>query len=601
MPPRRPTSLDTLKFTRRKPVQWFSPPILARAGAKVVLSAALGDYLDKREMQMSVAANVLPSPAGVDDVWVDFVADTGDGFNSTYTVAWCASQRTIHPEGLDDERGLPRGDFVIFGGDEVYPYASPKEYEDRFIGPFAAALPWTEAHPDRADHRHPQLLAIPGNHDWYDGLTGFMRIFAQRGWLGGRELVQTRSYFAIDLPGRYWLWGIDVQNDAYLDTAQISYFSEAASHMASGDRLILCTAKPSWSSVHDQPDAYRNLSFVERRLVRDDVVTILMISGDKHYYARHELAESGDGVDRRVKITAGGGGAFLSATHNLEPRVDIPTTVVSTSALEGDLPENATDPYELAITYPDAQRSRRLTWRALGVGRFNPVFLAVPALINLVLFAANSSGLRNDGTALHELAESWDYADLLVGGFRSPATIILLLLLWSLLAAFFDVPNRFGGALSRANSDRLGWAYRGVMGLVHTGVHVLVHAAVALVAVTICAALTGIWFIIGVAVIVSVLGAVLGSVVFGAYLVFALNLLGRHDTEAFSAFRYEGYKNFLRMRITADGVTVYPIGIDEVCRDWEVDPNADDIEASHLKPAYDTIPMRLIEAPFTLR
>ena len=52
MQPRpRPCSDKELHFTRRKAVQWFSPPTLARAAAKVVLSAAFGDYLDKREME----------------------------------------------------------------------------------------------------------------------------------------------------------------------------------------------------------------------------------------------------------------------------------------------------------------------------------------------------------------------------------------------------------------------------------------------------------------------------------------------------------------------------------------------------------------------
>jgi hypothetical protein len=49
-------------------------------------------------------------------------------------VAWCASQRALQPEGCD--RPLPRGAYVVLGGDEVYPLGSPAEYENRFIGPF---------------------------------------------------------------------------------------------------------------------------------------------------------------------------------------------------------------------------------------------------------------------------------------------------------------------------------------------------------------------------------------------------------------------------------------------------------------------------------
>ena len=56
--------------------------------------------------------------------------------------------------------------------------------------------------------------------------------------------------------------------------------------MEPGDRLILCSAKPSWTDV-DDPDAYRNLEFVERQLVAKGVDTVLMISGDKHHYAHY--------------------------------------------------------------------------------------------------------------------------------------------------------------------------------------------------------------------------------------------------------------------------------------------------------------------------
>ena len=43
MQPRpRPSSDKELGFTRRKAVRWFSPPTLARAATKVVLSAAFG-------------------------------------------------------------------------------------------------------------------------------------------------------------------------------------------------------------------------------------------------------------------------------------------------------------------------------------------------------------------------------------------------------------------------------------------------------------------------------------------------------------------------------------------------------------------------------
>ncbi len=104
----------------------------------------------------------------------------------------------------------PAGAYLILGGDEVYPVGSPREYESRFIGPYKAALPWTST-------EHPCMLAIPGNHDWYDGLTGFMRVFGQERWIGGWQTRQRRSYFAVGCRSGWWLWGIDIQFDTYID------------------------------------------------------------------------------------------------------------------------------------------------------------------------------------------------------------------------------------------------------------------------------------------------------------------------------------------------------------------------------------------------
>ncbi|MBD0259532.1 MAG: hypothetical protein ICV83_27750 [Cytophagales bacterium] len=53
-------------------------------------------------------------------------------------------------------------------------------------------LPWT--------WRPRWLFAIPGNHDWYDGLASFVKQFCQGRWVGGWRTTQTRSYFALALP-----------------------------------------------------------------------------------------------------------------------------------------------------------------------------------------------------------------------------------------------------------------------------------------------------------------------------------------------------------------------------------------------------------------
>jgi hypothetical protein len=143
---------------------------------------------------------------------------------------------------------------------------------------------------------------------------------------------------------------------------------------------------------------------------------------------------------------------------------------------------------------------------------------------------------------------------------------------------------------------------RGVAGAAHTAGHLLAFAFVAWAAIAIVDAigLEGFWFTFGAGLLVLAFGAVLGSLVFGAYLVVALAAFKRHANENFSASRYETYKNFLRLHIGAEGVTVYAVGIDEPCDQWTVVPQPESPDDSYIAPKSGTITTRLIEQPFTI-
>ena len=52
-----------------------------------------------------------------DDLWFDFMADTGDGGNSSYTVAKLLAQPSIQLRSGDFVHTLPRGDLLLIGGD----------------------------------------------------------------------------------------------------------------------------------------------------------------------------------------------------------------------------------------------------------------------------------------------------------------------------------------------------------------------------------------------------------------------------------------------------------------------------------------------------
>ena len=104
------------------------------------------------------------------EVWIDFVADTGDDSEVSAAVA----QMVFAEYALQDGSGrvLPRGDLLIFGGDTAYPLSSAPEIARRLTHPWNQVLA-RQGPPARTR----ALLGIPGNHDWYDGLDGFARLF----------------------------------------------------------------------------------------------------------------------------------------------------------------------------------------------------------------------------------------------------------------------------------------------------------------------------------------------------------------------------------------------------------------------------------------
>ena len=91
------------------------------------------------------------------------------------------------------------------------------------------------------------MVAVAGNHDWYDGLTSFLRLYCRGLDVGGWRTEQSRSYFTLKLPHRWWLLGIDVVLDQFIDVPQLDYFKDVVDrHMQPGDRVIVTLHQPSW-------------------------------------------------------------------------------------------------------------------------------------------------------------------------------------------------------------------------------------------------------------------------------------------------------------------------------------------------------------------
>ncbi len=72
------------------------------------------------------------------------------------------------------------------------------------------------------------------------------------------------------------------------------------------------------------------------------------------------------------------------------------------------------------------------------------------------------------------------------------------------------------------------------------------------------------------------LGSVIGGSIWGLYWVITGALWRMHSEEAFAALRLKGYKNFLRMKVTRDSLTIYPLGVDKIpgVDDWIEPPRA---------------------------
>jgi hypothetical protein len=566
--------------------------VLAASGLHVGVTSAFGSFLDKRELQQSRPCAPDLRYADRDEIWLDYVADTGDGFEATATVACQVAKPRLQVDGVD--RPLPRGDILVLGGDEVYPSASTEGYENRLEGPWRAALPWTE--PGPTDPHHPTVYAIPGNHDWYDGLTGFLRQFGQGRWLGGWRTHQTRSYFAVQLPHRWWLWGVDIQSDALIDEPQLEFFADVADRARPGDRLVLATAVPTWTQLERDPNAYRNLAYLERVLMKPAGIELkLTLAGDVHHYSRFVQRGPESEIGATHKITSGGGGAFLHPTH------DLPT--VAPIAVDPDDPGDVTT-YELAERYPGTGRSRLLSLRALLLLARNPSFVVVPGLVNLVLLWTVQLGLRGlegEGATFAEAAEGWGWSDMAGGMFRTSLSALVLLVLFGGLWAFAKAPP---------------WAPRGAqryaaktgLAVVHAAAQLVTIATAALVAITVADALaTGtsgvvdtLTFALVASIVVFLVGGAACSLVVGAYLALAIGLPGlrAHANEAFAAARITGYKNFLRIHIDRTGaLTVHALGIDGAVRrrHWRAVPEADSTEAAWIAPTRDEPRPRLID------
>ena len=531
-------------------VAWYEPGQLLRTASEVFVSTLFGRNADPRIIEAfsfgksdSGIYDYRVNPGGPgEDFWFDFLADTGDGWDSSYGMAYLLAQPSLTLVG-GVPRTLPRGDLLILGGDLVYPTPSRVAYDRRFAAVFETALPGRAGRDDQA---RPHLFAIPGNHDWYDSLVSFIRLFVDSRTVGGWRAPQSRSYFALRLPGNWWLLGVDLQLGVPIDIPQLDLFRQVAAALGPDDRIIVCSHEPTWiyralAATRDEARFEENLAYLEEEILRRPVDVFL--AGDIHYYQRHQ-----DGGDRH-KIISGGGGALRPL---LGTRAD-PDEAPAPEA-QAVLARSATAFREQAC-YPPKAVSHRLTWRNLLFLFKNPAFGIVPAIAYLVTSWVARAPVEAHGPAEWRAVLVEQLTTILQNPFSSFWMLALFSAFWMLTST----------------SSRV---FRWVGGTIHGVVHVLACLMIMWVARSLCVnslhlAHDQIPQLLLTGLIVAAFGWVAGSFIVGGYLLISLNLLGEHSNEAFSSLRIADYKNFLRMKIDPEGrLSIYPIGVERVPRKW---------------------------------
>lgn len=611
---------DVLPHARR-PVAWYSPPVLLQAARELLSSQDFQRNLDRRENFAGAFEPIdLRDAFGAGPVGFDFLADTGDGGNATYTVADAATADALL---VGDGRRFARPPFVVLGGDLAYPAASHFDYQYRFLEPFSIASPKDGEGNDRA-WQH--VLAIPQNHDWFDSVTTFCRYFVGRD--GRRDFVganaaQQRTYFAACLPQRWWILGLDFALRGDIDRNQFEALrslwdpARPGPRVEAGDRVILVYPKPYWTEPlgFETPGGYtRRFQRLEHLLeaARDDTPDrdadsagagaqiVLRLAGDLHHYARRTMT-GGDGRVRSALVTCGCAGAFLHTTHGREitgpvvlDRRPEPNTVPPSLGRHTRVglpatPPPADDPRVQAFgpvtTWPDAAASKALATKRLWWAMLNPRLrgpggllgqlwnsnLGFAALLGL-LYVANANVnavLVNRELALDRLPPFHDPSHAL---WPELALRWLQAMFSSPLAALFNA-----GMI--AGCVRLGW--EGTWGrgakLASGALHGMAHGFLVFTLYLVFARLAlnagfapehpaiarfFMWCGVGGA------GALAGALLFGAVF-WLLNVAGGQLTNnASGAMASEDWKGFLRAEIDARGLTLRLLGCERVPRRW---------------------------------
>lgn len=513
---------------------WFRPLLLSKLIVHVIVSSMFGQYADRRLIHAAldqVNEEELQNRADLKGklqrdeegaLWIDYVADLGDGFDATYAIAYLLAQESLEVDG----HHLPRGQTLIMGGDQVYPDASLKDYVQRLRLPYQWAFPDNNA----SGAPHPPVFLIPGNHDWYDGLVLFLAMFCRRDdlELGSWRSMQRRSYFALQLTEKWWIWAIDIQLMEDIDQPQADYFETIAKGMAEGSNIILCTAAPGWLVAEKRGKSFNAMGYAAgiANKANREIKVLAILSGDTHHYSRYSYGPI-------QFVTSGGGGAFLHGTHQLKDEINAKWWLwkgANTLSLKTE-PAASHQPSETAACYPSREQSRKLLSGNLSFYITNPEFAVLFGVIY------------------------WVFALAITARSELDAYIITLLALFGGLVAYTGYQEGWKAKIYISSAIHAAAHFAAVVGL--TWFFWMVNTELL--------ALRGFWVWVGTMLLEMVpFGAMIGGFIFGVYLLVTCRFLDMNHNDAFSAMRSDSYRHFLRIRVKGDSLSIYAIGLDSV-------------------------------------
>jgi hypothetical protein len=370
------------KRTKGSAVRWLFAAGLLNKLLAIVKNLLVNEF-DLRDWMSQTAVGDFSAR---DHVWFDYIADTGDNEDVMRVLATNLRREFSAGSLGNDHPTLPVGAFLFIGGDTAYHVADETTLRQRFVTPLNESLP----EPALGPVEQREIFAIPGNHDYYDNLVGFNRLFrtpypdkaSSVLALSGYCSRQEASYIKILLPHGWQLWGADVGRHG-IDYRQRLYFR-------SGERpkrLILCTPTPPVSFgrvvVDRDPEDKERKAYLQlldpspdanpARPTKDFDPAFtpdsagqqpapdecrLHLAGNDHHYARYNGHKDPRSTTPTsvATVVSGGGGAF---THPTEHRCgSIATTV----------------------TYPDRETSRTRFAAAL----VNPLTIIRAGMLHVI-------------------------------------------------------------------------------------------------------------------------------------------------------------------------------------------------------------------------